>query len=105
MNSGAPPTARKARTGLLTPPGITRAAASVRRLDSLMQELLGYEVATTGIPAERGHRVHDTADHRGDDVDGAGIGGLAAHDGLATVGFGEVGAGIDVGVVDHRDAE
>src|SRR5215470_14976346 len=38
MKGGAPPTARKARTGLLTPPGMTRLAASRRRLDSVMRE-------------------------------------------------------------------
>src|SRR4051794_22742733 len=33
MKMGSPPTARKARTGLLTPPGITARARSKRALD------------------------------------------------------------------------
>src|SRR5688572_19421236 len=40
MNTGCPPTARHDRTGLLTPPGITRAAASKSRFDSLATRAL-----------------------------------------------------------------
>src|SRR5450432_1912610 len=35
MNSGCPPTARNARTGLFTPPGIKRSARSISLLDAL----------------------------------------------------------------------
>src|SRR6202008_2922461 len=73
MNGGAPPTARNARTGLLTPPGITRLAASSRRLDSLMRKLHGYEVAPLGVPAECGDRIHAPGHHGSDDVHGGGI--------------------------------
>src|SRR5918996_232248 len=105
MKGGAPPTARNARTGLLTPPGITRAAASSNRLDSLMLELHGHEVAARRVPAECGDRFDSAADHRGDDVDRARIGRFAADDGLPAVGFGKVRAGVDVRMIDHGDGE
>ena len=36
MNRGVPPTPRKARTGLLTPPGSTRCAAANSRSDAVV---------------------------------------------------------------------
>src|SRR5918996_3322178 len=105
MKGGAPPTARNARTGLLTPPGITRPAASSKRSDSVIRQLHRHEVAAGAVPAEGGDRVHRAADDRGDDVDRARVCGLAAHQGLAAVGLREVGAGVDVRVIDDRNAE
>src|ERR671923_2021423 len=107
MNGGAPPTARNARTGLFTPPGITRLAALSRRSDSLIpglhRDLHTREV--DAVPPEGGHRVHAAADDRRHDVEGRWIRRLAADQRLAAVGLREVGAGIDVRVVDHRHRE
>src|SRR5262249_2432035 len=109
MNGGEPPTARNARTGLFTPPGMTRPAASSRRLDSLIVHLPAPEV--DAVPWDRRHAVDPAGHDRGDDVDGRRVGGLAAHQRLTAVGLREVGAalagsrGVDVRVVDHRHAE
>ena len=77
------------------------------RLDSLMR------TGSTGIrsrgrsASQRKAAVASTwpRHHRDDDVHGGRIRGLATDQRLPAVGFGEVGAGVDVRVVDHVHVE
>src|SRR4051794_17634846 len=59
MNRGVPPTARNARTGELTPPGVTALARSNRATDagaaasrSVMPDIVAYETSllVAGLP-------------------------------------------------------
>src|SRR6266850_5395777 len=96
---GAPPTPRKARTGLLTPPGIRRCAAAKRASESGtgrsgLREVGGDEIAGGGIPDEGG-RVRDAAcEHRDHHVHRVRISGLAVDEGVLPIGRREVRAGI-----------
>src|SRR6266545_8257870 len=110
---GAPPTPRKARTGLLTPPGITRCACSksdvelgaVMRAGSALRLLPVQrdEVPRARIPA-KGAGLHDPPLHDGEhDIGRVWIGGLAVDQRVVLVCRREVRAGVDVGVVDGDD--
>src|SRR4029450_4506488 len=111
---GVPPTPRKARTGLVTPPGIRRWADEKSELDRLMtgsrlagggrnREADGQEVAAGRVPGEGIGAVDPPAHHRYHHVDCVGIRGLAVDERVALVGLGEIGTGVDVRVVDGRD--
>src|SRR4029434_6918160 len=106
---GLPPTPRKARTGLFTPPGIRRWADEKSESDRLMKgsrlargtrhrEADGHEVALGRVPAEGVGAVQPSAHHRHHDIDRVGICGLAADERVALVGLGEVRAGVDLRV-------
>src|SRR5713226_718603 len=97
---GLPPTPRKARTGLLTPPGMTRWAlsksaselsrAAPPRSAIRLLPLHGDEVAGRRVPAEHS-RLRHAALHDGEhDVGRVGIGGLAVDQGIGPVGGGKV---------------
>ena len=109
MNGGAPPTARNARTGLLTPPGNhAGVAASRRRLDS--PGIVGQAPRATKSRRSRptGRRPSPRPAPATTEVTtyiGGRIGRLARRPAPAAVGFGEVRAGVDVRVIDHRHAE
>src|SRR5215470_4687975 len=113
--NGLPPTPRKARTGLLTPPGITRWArpksapepCGVPDAGLLTRPPPVYpdEVPGSRVPAEcrrlRDPPLHDGHHH----VRGFRVGGLAVDESVVLVGGREVGAGVDVRVVDGQDLE
>src|SRR6185436_20546873 len=113
--NGVPPTPRNARTGLFTPPGISRWAewksdservmapfASARRAGD--GELDGQEVAARRVPGERIGGDGPARQHRDHHVHRVRIRGLAAHQGIALVGLREVRPGVDVRVIDGRHA-
>src|SRR3989442_14370082 len=135
--NGSPPTPRKARTGLLTPPGISRHAASNRLFESRISGAPAEQRAdagslpeTTGgeedplvpaparrvevdpeelplarAPAEPGDGVHPSADDRRHEIRRGRVRRLVAEQRLLPVRRREVGAGIDVRMIDHRDRE
>src|SRR2546422_4270578 len=100
---GRPPTPRKARTGLLTPPGMTRCAAANSASDRFMglpssrgaslrggscpklPELDRQEVAPLAIPAKGSGRCDPAAHDRHDHVRRVRIRGLAAEERVAFV--------------------
>src|SRR5215468_8818298 len=108
--NGLPPTPRKARTGLLTPPGITRWALPKSAPEPCGVPDVGLltrfppvhpdEVPLSRIPAEcrrlRNPLLHDRHHH----VRGFRVGGFAVDEGVVLVGGREVGAGVDVRVID-----
>src|SRR3990170_7712898 len=112
---GLPPTPRKARTGLLTPPGITRCALSKSASEPCadmapgssisLPPIDGSEVAERRVPAERPRLHHAAVDDREHHVGRVGIGRLAVDEGVVPVGGREIRAGIDVRVVDRQYPE
>src|SRR5215471_20900706 len=130
--NGVPPTARNARTGLFTPAGITRCAASNSaadvgagawvigrgpfagavalgegaphtRVSARGSEIQRHELALTAVPGEGRGIDHPSVHHREDDVGGIGIGRFAIDQRILSIRRREVGAGLDVRVVDHGD--
>src|SRR5215468_8901557 len=112
---GRPPTPRKARTGLLTPPGMIRWAVAkssselecVMRLDSFFWLLPvdGEKVSLRRVPAERSRFRHAALPNRDHHIGGVRVRGLAVDHGVVLVGRREVGARVDVGVVDGQHAK
>src|SRR6266446_8185322 len=105
--NGVPPTPRNARTGLLTPPGMRRWARSKSWSEPVMRsgllELGRHEVARAGIPDEGGRVDHPSLHHREHHVHRVRVRRLSIDERVLAVGGREVGAGVDVGVVDGGD--